>query len=92
LVESATVTTPVAALMVKPPPEVSPVSAQVTAGPLTSVDDAVTPTIEPLAAPSAIVLVAASLSIGVEGATSETAIVKVCELMEVPSLACAVTV
>ena len=85
-------TTPVAELMVKPPPDVSPVSEYVTAGPLTSVDDAVTPTVEPLAAPSAMVLVAALLSTGVEGATSVTAMVKLCELDSVPSLACAVTV
>ena len=38
-----------------------------TAGPLTSVEDAVTPTVEPLAAPSATVLAAASLSIGADG-------------------------
>ena len=50
------------------------------------------PTIEPLAAPSAMVFAAALLSTGVDGATSETAIVKVCELVSVPSLACAVMV
>ncbi len=77
--------------MVKPPPEVSPTSAQVTAGPLTSVDVAVTPTVEPLAAPSATVLAAASPSTGMDGATSVTPMVKVCELVSVPSLACAVT-
>ncbi|WWE90712.1 hypothetical protein G6P99_47770 [Bradyrhizobium sp. 6(2017)] len=45
-----------------------------------------------MAAPSATVLVAALLSTGVEGATSVTLIVKVCELESVPSEACAVTV
>ncbi len=50
------------------------------------------PTVEPLAAPSATLLAAASLSTGVEGATSVTPMVKVCELVSVPSLACAVTV
>ena len=34
-------TTPVAELMVKPPPELSPVNEYVTAGPSTAVDDAV---------------------------------------------------
>jgi len=58
---------------------------------LTSVDAAVTPTVEPLVAPSVIVLVEESLSTGVEGATSDTAMVKVCELVSRPSLACAVT-
>ena len=57
-----------------------------------SVDEAVMPTTVPLAAPSATPLPAALLSVGVEGATSLTAIVNVCELVSVPSLACAVTV
>ena len=51
-----------------------------------------TPTVEPLAAPSATVLAAALLSTGVDGATSVTAMAKVCELVSVPSLAWAVTV
>ena len=67
--------------MVKPPPEVSPVSDQVTAGPLTSVEEAVMPTAVPFAAPSATVLAAALESTGVEGATSVTLIVKVCSLL-----------
>ena len=79
-------TTPVAALMVKPPPEVSPTSAYVTAWPLTSVEWAVTPTVEPLAAPSTTAAAAASLSTGVEGATSVTAMTKACEFVSVPSL------
>ncbi len=85
-------TTPVVALMVKPPPEESAVSEYVTAGPLTSIEDAVTPTVVPAEAPSTTELAVASLSIGVDGATSVTPMVKVCELDSVPSLACAVTV
>ena len=46
----------------------------------------------PASAPSATVLAAALASTGVDGATSVTAMVKVCELDNVPSLACAVTV
>src|SRR5438034_8405434 len=64
----------------------------VTAGPLTSVEDAVIPTVEPLAAPSATVLVAALLSTGVDGATSVTAMLRVCELESVPRVLSAVTV
>jgi hypothetical protein len=37
-------------------------------------------------------LVAALLSTGVDGATSVTAMLKICELVSVPSEACAVTV
>ena len=47
------------------------------AGPLTSVEAAVMPTAA-AAAPSSTVLAAASLSTGVDGATSVTAMVKVC--------------
>ena len=57
-----------------------------------SVEDAVMPTAVPFAAPSATVLAAPLPSTGVDGATSVTAIVKVCELVRMPSLACTVTV
>ena len=50
------------------------------------------PTVEPLAAPSATLLAAALLSTGVDSATSLTLMVKLCELVSVPSLAVAVTV
>ncbi len=50
------------------------------------------PTVEPLAAPSATVLAAALLSVGAPMPTSVTAMVKVCELVSVPSLACTVMV
>ena len=49
-----------------------------------------TPTVVPLAAPSMTVLAAALLSTGVVSATSVTLMVKFCELVSVPSLACAV--
>jgi hypothetical protein len=58
---------------------------------LTSVADAVTPTVVPTAAPSATVLADASLSTGIDGAISVTAIEKVCVLVSVPSLAATVT-
>ena len=57
-----------------------------------SVEDAVMPTVVPLGAPSVTKLPLALLSVGVKGATSVTPMVKVCELVSVPSLACAVTV
>ncbi len=50
------------------------------------------PTVEPLAAPSITVLAAALVSTGIDGAILVTPMVKVCELVRVPSLACAVTV
>ena len=50
------------------------------------------PTVVPLAAPSATLLAATSLSTGVDSGTSVTAMVKVCEFVSVPSLACTVTV
>ena len=90
---SATVTTPVAALMVKPPPEVSPVSAVGHGRPVDvgrGCGDA-----DGRAVGGAFrdgVGRARSLSTGVDGATSVTAMVKVCELVSVPSLACTVTV
>ena len=77
--------------ILKPPPEVSPTSEYVTPGPFTSADEAVMPTSVLTAAPSATVLAAALASTGAEGATSVTLIVKVCEVVTMPSLACAVT-
>ena len=57
-----------------------------TVPPLTSLAVAVIPTAVPLAAPSATLLaVAPSPSVGVAGATSLTAMAKVCELVSVPS-------
>jgi hypothetical protein len=64
----------------------------VVAGPFGSTDVAVSPTVEPLAAPSATELAAGLLSVGTGGATSVTAMVKLCVLDSVPSLALAVTV
>jgi len=62
-----------------------------TVPPWTSVEAAVMPTRSPLEAPSEIEPpVAPSLSVGVVGATSVTAIVKLCELVSVPSEACTV--
>ena len=78
--------TPVVGLMVKPPPEVSPVSDQVIAPPLTSLADAVMPTAVPAAAPSRTVLAEGLESTGVEGATSLTPMVKVCWLEKLPFL------
>ncbi|UCI06133.1 hypothetical protein FJ974_20220 [Mesorhizobium sp. B1-1-8] len=69
---SATVTMPVTLSIVNPPPEVSPVSEYVTVPPLTSLEAAVIPTVAPLATPSETVLVAASPSVGCDGATSVT--------------------
>ena len=57
-----------------------------------SVADAVMPTRLPAAAPSATLLGAALLSTGVDGATSVTAMTKLCELVSTPSLAWTVTV
>ena len=56
-----------------------------TVPPLTSAALAVIPTRVPLAASSATVLAVALLSVGVAGATSLTAMVKVCALVSVPS-------
>ncbi|VVB43596.1 hypothetical protein RHAL8_00780 [Beijerinckiaceae bacterium RH AL8] len=50
-----------------------------------------TPTVVPAAAPSATVLADASASTGSDGATSVTAMAKVCALESVPSLAATVT-
>src|SRR5262249_59429169 len=68
------------------------VSENVTAGPLTSLDDAVMPTAVPFVAPSATLPpVAPSVSVGVVGATLVTAIVKLCELVPpAPSEGCTV--
>ena len=52
-----------------------------------SVEEAVTPTVEPLAAPSATVLAAPSLSTGMVGATSATPMVNICELVVRPAVA-----
>ena len=62
--------------MAKRPPA-SSLSEKVTVPPLTSLEVAVIPTRSPLAAPSETVLVASLPSVGCEGATSVTAIVKV---------------
>ena len=83
-------TTPVMALMVKPPSEVSPISEYVVAGPFGSSANAVTPTVVPAAEPSMTALAVALLSTGVVIATSVTLMAKFCELVSVPSLATAV--
>ncbi|VVB43598.1 hypothetical protein RHCH11_RHCH11_00783 [Beijerinckiaceae bacterium RH CH11] len=56
-----------------------------------SVEDAVTPTVVPAAAPSATVLPEASASVGVDGATSVTAIENVLVDDRVPSEPATVT-
>jgi hypothetical protein len=84
--------TPVVGLILKPPPELSALSDQVMAPPLMSVAAAVMPTRVFAAAPSATVLTAPLLSAGVEGATSVTPMVKVCDVEMMPSLARAVMV
>ena len=77
-----------AALMVKPPPELSPIKRiGCVVGPFGSTAEAVMPTVLPSAAPSTTVLAAASVSVGAAIVTSVTPIVKVCELVSVPSLA-----
>src|SRR5207244_7689416 len=73
---SATLTTPVEELMANRPPALS-LRLKVTAPPLTSLDAAVIPTRSPFAAPrSEERRVGTELSVGVEGATSVTEIVK----------------
>ena len=62
--------------MAKRPPA-SSLSEKVTVPPLTSLEVAVIPTRSPLAAPSETVLAALLPSVGCDGATSVTAIVKV---------------
>ena len=57
----------------------------------TMIVEATTPTVEPLAAPSAITLAAALLSTGVDGVASTTAIVKTVEVVSAPLTACMVT-
>jgi len=56
-----------------------------------SVAAAVMPTRVPAAAPSATLLAVASLSAGVDGAGSVTAIENTCDVVELPSVACTVT-
>ncbi|VVB43600.1 hypothetical protein RHCH11_RHCH11_00784 [Beijerinckiaceae bacterium RH CH11] len=58
---------------------------------MTSVAEAVTPTVVPAAESATTVFIAALLSTGVDGATSVTAMAKVCALVSVPSLAATVT-